>query len=75
VQFARATSGLLSALEKAEQCQQGRWRKPTHAAAFMMFVSPYRARSWLFRTHPKIRQRIAAINAMTPGPVALLAAS
>ena len=75
VQFSRATSGLLSALEKAEQCQQGSQRKPTHAAAFMMFVSPYRATSWLFRTHPKTSQRIAAVNAMTPRPIAVFPVS
>ena len=30
-------------------------------------MSPYRARSWLLRTHPKIEDRITAAVAMTPG--------
>ncbi len=67
VQFTRATRGLLGALRKAGECEQSRKHRPTHTAAFMMFVSPYRARSWLFRTHPKIEQRIEAALAMTPG--------
>ncbi len=67
VQFTRATSGLLGALRKAGECEQSRRHRPTHTTAFMMFVSPYRARSWLFRTHPKIEQRIEAAIAMTPG--------
>jgi len=67
VQFTRATRGLLGALRKAGECEQSRKHRPTHTTAFMMFVSPYRARSWLFRTHPKIEQRIEAAVAMTPG--------
>ena len=67
VQFTRATNGLLGALEKAGNYEQSRRRRPAHKAAFMMFVSPYRARSWLLRTHPRIEDRIAAAVAMTPG--------
>lgn len=67
VQFTRATRGLIGALRKAVECEQSRKHRPTHTAAFMMFVSPYRARSWLLRTHPKIGQRIEAAVAMTPG--------
>ncbi len=67
VQFTRNTLGLLGALHKAAACQQSAKRRPTHKAAFMMFVSPYRARSWLLRTHPKIEDRIEAAQAMTPG--------
>jgi len=67
VQFTRATQGLLGALRKAGQCEQSRKHRPTHTTAFMMFVSPYRARSWFFRTHPTIDQRIEAAVAMTPG--------
>jgi Zn-dependent protease with chaperone function len=67
VQYTRLTAGLIDALHKADACRQSRRRQPTKAAAFMMFVSPYRARSWLFRTHPRIEQRIEAARAMTPG--------
>ena len=67
VQFTRSTSGLLDALRRAGRMQQSRKHRPTHTAAFMMFVSPYRARSWLLRTHPKIEQRVEAVSAMTPG--------
>lgn len=67
VQFTRSTEGLLGALRKADAYRQQKGRRPTHTAAFMMFVSPYRARSWLLRTHPKIEQRIEAAVAMTPG--------
>ncbi len=67
VQFTRATDGLLGALREADAFRQPKGRRPTHTAAFMMFVSPYRARSWLLRTHPKIEQRIDAAVAMTPG--------
>jgi Zn-dependent protease with chaperone function len=67
VQFTRLTAGLLGALEKADAFRQNRRREPTKIAAFMMFVSPYRARSWLLRTHPTIEQRIEAARAMTPG--------
>lgn len=67
VQFTRATRGLLGALRKAGECEQDRKHRPTHTTAFMMFVSPYRARSWVFRTHPKIEQRIEATVAMAPG--------
>ena len=70
VQFTRATRGLLGALEKAGAIRQARRRRPTHTTAFMMFVSPYRARSWLLRTHPKIEERIEATIAMTPGEAA-----
>ena len=69
VQFTRHTFGLLGALEKADRCRQSRKRRPTQVAAFMMFVSPYRARSWLLRTHPSIEDRIEAAKAMTPGNV------
>ncbi len=69
VQFTRHTFGLLGALEKADNFRQGRRRRPTHIAAFMMFVSPYRARSWFFRTHPTTEQRIAAAKSMTPGNI------
>ena len=71
VQFTRATRGLLGALRKAGQCEQSRKHRPTHTTAFMMFVSPYRARSWIFRTHPRIEQRIEAAVAMTPGAHAM----
>jgi Zn-dependent protease with chaperone function len=67
VQYTRNTRGLLGALRKAGACRQSRRPQPTHKAAFMMFVSPYRARSWLLRTHPKIEHRIEAAEAMTPG--------
>ena len=67
VQFTRHTFGLLGALEKADRFRQSRKRRPTQVAAFMMFVSPYRARSWLLRTHPSIEDRIEAAKAMTPG--------
>lgn len=67
VQFARHTFGLIGALEKADRLRQSRKRRPTKIAAFMMFVSPYRARSWLFRTHPTIEERIGAAESMTPG--------
>lgn len=67
VQFTRYTLGLIGALEKADLFRQSRKRQPTKVAAFMMFVSPYRARSWLFRTHPTVEQRIEAAEAMTPG--------
>jgi len=67
VQFARLTTGLISALQKADAHSQSRRRQPTKVAAFMMFVSPYRARSWLLRTHPTIEDRIQAARAMTPG--------
>ena len=67
VQFTRDTFGLLGALQKADRFRQSRKRRPTQVAAFMMFVSPYRARSWLFRTHPTIEQRIEAAKSMTPG--------
>jgi Zn-dependent protease with chaperone function len=67
VQFTRSTRGLLDALRRAGRAQQSRKHRPTHTAAFMMFVSPYRAQSWLLRTHPKIEQRIEATHAMTPG--------
>lgn len=67
VQFTRFTVGLRGALDKANRYRQPRGRRPTHAAAFMMFVSPYRARSWLLRTHPTIEQRREAAEAMTPG--------
>lgn len=67
VQFTRHTSGLIGALQKADQLPPARTRRPVKAAAFMMFVSPYRARSWLLRTHPTIDQRIEAAKAMTPG--------
>lgn len=67
VQFTRLTSGLIGALRKAGAIRQSRLRQPTKAAAFMMFVSPYRARSWLFRTHPTIEDRLDAAQAMTPG--------
>lgn len=67
IQYTRHTFGLLGALEKADQFRQSRRHRPTHTAAFMMFVSPYRARSWLFRTHPRIEERIEAAKAMTPG--------
>lgn len=69
IQFTRHTFGLLGALEKADNFRQGHRRRPTHIAAFMMFVSPYRARSWLFRTHPTIEQRIEAAKSMTPGNI------
>ena len=68
VRFTRNTSGLLGALRKADAHRQDRRHGPTKKAAFMMFVSPYRARSWLLRTHPKIEDRIEAGQAMTPGP-------
>jgi Zn-dependent protease with chaperone function len=67
IQFTRSTDGLLGALRKAGRIPQSKKHRPTHTAAFMMFVSPYRARSFLFRTHPKIEQRIEATGAMTPG--------
>lgn len=67
VQFTRFTAGLIGALQKAGTHHQSRRRQPTKAAAFMMFVSPYRARSWLLRTHPTIEDRIEAAGAMTPG--------
>lgn len=67
VQFTRSTRGLIGALTKAGACRQSARRGPTHKAAFMLFVSPYRARSWLLRTHPKIEDRITAAVAMTPG--------
>jgi Zn-dependent protease with chaperone function len=67
IQFTRATKGLLGALQKAGQFPQSKKHGPTHTAAFMMFVSPYRARSWFFRTHPRIEQRVEAAVAMTPG--------
>jgi Zn-dependent protease with chaperone function len=67
VQFTRFTAGLIGALQKAGAHRQSRRRQPTKTAAFMMFVSPYRARSWLLRTHPTIEDRIEAANAMTPG--------
>lgn len=67
VQFTRFTAGLIGALQKADTHRQSRGRQPTKAAAFMMFVSPYGARSWLLRTHPKIEDRIEAASAMTPG--------
>ena len=70
VQFTRYTFGLMGALEKADRYRPERRRRPTHTAAFMMFVSPYRARSWLFRTHPTIEQRREAAAAMTPGMLA-----
>lgn len=69
VQFTRHTFGLLGALEKAGRFRQSLRPQPTKIAAFMMFVSPYRARSWLFRTHPTIEERIEAAKAMTPGNV------
>ena len=68
VQFTRLTAGLIDVLQKADAHRQSRKRQPTKAAAFMMFVSPYRARSWLLRTHPTIEDRIEAAQAMTPGP-------
>jgi len=68
VQFTRDTSGLVGALRKADDYRPDRRHGPTKKAAFMMFVSPYRARSWLLRTHPKIEDRIEAGQAMTPGP-------
>ncbi len=74
VQFTRATKGLLGALRKADAFRQPKGRRPTHTTAFMMFVSPYRARSWLLRTHPKVEQRIDAAVAMTPGAYAAEAA-
>ena len=67
VQYTRLTAGLIDALQKADACRQSGRRQPTKAAAFMMFVSPYRARSWLFRTHPRIEERVEAAHAMTPG--------
>ena len=67
VQFARLTSGLIGALQKADAHLQSRRRQPTKIAAFMMFVSPYRARSWFLRTHPTIEDRIQAARTMTPG--------
>ncbi len=67
VQFTRLTSGLIGALTKADAHRQSRRRQPTKAAAFMMFVSPYRARSWFLRTHPTVEDRIAAAESMTPG--------
>ena len=67
VQFTRLTAGLIDVLQKADAHRQSRKRQPTKAAAFMMFVSPYRARSWLLRTHPTIEDRIEAARAMTPG--------
>lgn len=67
VQFTRLTSGLIGALQKADAHRQSRRRQPTKTAAFMMFVSPYRARSWFFRTHPTIEDRIEAAQAMNPG--------
>ena len=69
VQFTRHTFGLIGALEKADDYKPVRVRRSLKAAAFMMFVSPYRARSWLLRTHPRIEQRIEAAEAMTPGNV------
>jgi Zn-dependent protease with chaperone function len=69
VQFTRFTAGLIGALEKAGAHSQSRRRQPTKAAAFMMFVSPYPARSWLLRTHPAVEDRIEAATAMTPGTV------
>lgn len=69
VQFTRLTSGLLGALEKADAHRQSRKPQRTKIAAFMMFVSPYRARSWLLRTHPTIEERIEATRAMSPGTV------
>ncbi len=82
VQFTRYTFGLMGALDKADHYRQERRRRPTHPAAVRMCVSPYRARSWLVRTHPTIEQRYAAAEAMTPGmaveqplPDDLLAAS
>ena len=69
VQFTRLTAGLIGALQKADAHRQSRKRQPTKIAAFMMFVSPYRARSWLFRSHPTIEERIEAARAMTPGPM------
>ena len=69
VQYTRLTTGLVGALNKADAVRQRRGRRPTKVAAFMMFVSPYRARSWLFRTHPRIEKRIDAAHAMTPGAV------
>ena len=67
VQFTRYTVGLVGALQKADAHRQSRRRQPTKIAAFMMFVSPYRARSWLFRTHPSVEDRVDAAHAMTPG--------
>ena len=67
VQFTRYTMGLVGALEKADLFRQSRKRQATKVAAFMMFVSPYRARSWLSRTHPTVAERIEAAEAMTPG--------
>ena len=67
VQFTRLTVGLIGALRKADAYEQSRRREATKIAAFMMFVSPYRARSWLLRTHPTIEDRIEAARAMTPG--------
>jgi Zn-dependent protease with chaperone function len=67
VQFTRFTPGLIGALKEAGNHRQSRRRQPTKAAAFMMFVSPYPARSWLLRTHPAIEHRIEAASAMTPG--------
>jgi Zn-dependent protease with chaperone function len=67
VQYTRLTAGLIDALQKADAYRQSRRPQPTKSAAFMMFVSPYRARSWLFRTHPRIEDRIEAARAMTPG--------
>jgi Zn-dependent protease with chaperone function len=66
MQFTRLPAGLSGALHKADAFPQSRKWQPTKAAAFMMFVSPYRARSWLFRTHPTIKQRLEAVQAMTP---------
>ena len=67
IQFTRAQHGLLGALTKAGNYQRSRSPRPTNAGAFMMFVSPYRESSWLLRTHPKIKKRIKAVQAMKPG--------
>ena len=69
VQYTRYPASLAAALVKADKFRQSRKHQPTKVAAFMMFVSPYRARSWLFRTHPTIEDRLEAVEKMTPGTV------
>jgi Zn-dependent protease with chaperone function len=66
LQFLRQAAPLVSALEKAGRCRANKPNRPARQAAFMMFVSPYRDRFWLVRTHPRVERRIAAVRRMTP---------
>ena len=68
LQFLRQAAPLVSALEKAGRCRVDKPNRPARQAAFMMFVSPFRDRFWLVRTHPRIERRIAAVRRMTPQP-------